>query len=71
MAEQSMIKEGKKLGDMKNAPPPLKNKPRGEVKKVWVNRTTYLELPAEISAKEEAARVKRWHEMHPLKSKTI
>lgn len=67
MAEQSMIKEGKKLGDIIHAPPPLKNKPRGEVKKVWVNKNTYLELPAGINRKEEDVRVKRWHEQHPVK----
>lgn len=70
MAKQSMIEEGKKFGDMKNGPPPLKNRPRGEVKKVWVNRNTYLELPAEISRKEETARVKKWRELHPVKEKT-
>ena len=71
MAKQNMIEEGKKFGDMKHSLPPLKNKPRGEVKKVWVNRNTYLELPAGISAKEEDARVKKWRELHPVKAKTI
>ena len=71
MAKQSMIEGGKKLGDMKHGPPPLKNKPRGEVKKVWVNRNTYLELPAEINRKEEDARVKKWHGLHPVKAKII